>query len=80
VAQWVDECTIVKPGVETSALFIYADYERWCVRNGRQSLNNVNFGKELRRLGVMSQRRKHGMVYGIGLLTPEGAAASAVNP
>lgn len=80
VAQWLDECAIVKPGIETSGMFVYADYERWCVRNGRQALNNVNFGKELRRLGVVGKRKTHGMVYPLGLLTPEAAAASAVNP
>lgn len=80
VAQWLDECALVKPGIETSGLYVYADYERWCVRNGRQSLNNVNFGKELRRLGVVGKRKTQGMVYSLGLLTPESAAAAAVRP
>lgn len=79
VAQWLDECTVAKPGIETSALYIYADYERWCVRSGRQSLNASNFGRELKRLGVASKRKSSGMVYPLGLLSPEGAAASAVN-
>ena len=68
VAQWLDECTIAKPGAEESGMIVYANYERWCVRNGRQSLNNVNFGKEVRRLGVMSKRKTTGMVYAIGIL------------
>lgn len=77
VAQWLDESTVAKPGIETSGIYIYADYERWCLRNGRQSLNNVNFGKELRRLGVVGKRKTAGMVYPLALLTPESAA---VNP
>jgi len=70
VAQWLDECTIVKAGGTTAAKNAYADYERWCVDNGRQSLNSVHFGRELKRLGVVGKRGNQGVVYEIGLASP----------
>ncbi len=76
VAQWLDECTIVQAGLETDAGYVYADYERWCVRSGRQSLNSSNFGRELKRLGVLGKRTTKGMVYAIGLLSPMAAATA----
>lgn len=78
VSQWLDDCATTEGGPETLASLIYADYERWCVRNGRQALNNVNFGKELRRLGVAGKRKTIGMVYGVGLLHAEPATATHV--
>ena len=66
VAQWLDECT--DPSYEPMlGAYIYADYERWCIRNGRKSFNSVNFGKELKKLGIATKRMTSGMHYQLRL-------------
>ncbi len=73
VAQWRDERTITIAQPVTLSSDLHADYRAWCVQNGRESFNNTNFGKELKRLGVpfkantRSSTGKVGNCYALGL-------------
>lgn len=76
VAQWRDERTIPLAFPVTLSSDLHADYRSWCAQNGRESFNNTNFGKELKRLGVpfkantRSNTGKVGNCYAIGLVLP----------
>lgn len=60
VAQWLHECTeaVTLEDFEeyahkrTQSKEAYRSYRLWCEQNGRSPLNNTNFGKEVKRLGV----------------------------
>ena len=76
VAQWITDRTIVLPEPRTLASDLHTDYRAWCAQNGRESFNNTNFGKELKRLRVgfrancrHASDAKFGNRYALGLLT-----------
>ncbi|MCB0079769.1 MAG: hypothetical protein KDE47_02505 [Caldilineaceae bacterium] len=52
VLQWMEERTVKLPEPATVASELHRNFQDWCGENGRQPLNNTNFGKELKRLRV----------------------------
>ena len=52
VAQWKEERTTTTQTADTPAATLYDDYKTWALQNGRQPLNQTNFGNELKRLHV----------------------------
>ena len=69
VAQWLEDRTVALPTPSTLSSELYTDYDLWCHKNGRHSLNATNFGTELKRLKFEKKRTNSGYVYPIGLKT-----------
>lgn len=66
VAQWMEERT-VRGAHDTPAGKVYANYRQWCEATGRSAMNDTNFGRELKRLGIPKKRTNAGNVYSVGL-------------
>lgn len=52
VAQWRSERTCDTTTADTPAKALYEDYKLWSDSTGRQALNIMNFGRELKRLRI----------------------------
>ena len=67
--QFVDENYVVDAHGKIYAKRVYTDYRQWCEENGEKYVSNVQFSKELLRLGIEKHKDKHGTFYG---LAPNG--------
>ena len=67
--QFVDENYVVDAYGKIYAKRVYTDYRQWCEENGEKYVSNVQFSKELLRLGIEKHKDKHGTFYG---LAPNG--------
>lgn len=56
VAQWKEERTQSSTVADTLASDLYEDYKAWVFVNGRQAMNQTNFGNELKRLRVPTRK------------------------
>lgn len=70
VAQWLDENTVRITQFITPGKNLYTDYEQWCKANGRQAMNSVHWGREIKRLGLESKVTNEGKTFAIGILQP----------
>lgn len=75
IQQWLDERTqpTYTPGhapssYPTTAKTLFDDYRNWAEQNGRQTMNNTNFGRELRRLGIPKSDTRIGIAYAVNLI------------
>jgi len=75
VQQWLNERT--QPAYTpkqtpdtypTTAKALFDDYRAWAEQNGRNPMNNTNFGREMRRLGIPKDKDVRGNVYAIIIL------------
>ena len=66
VSRFVAERTVRTDSPRTKAADLYSAFQRWANENGHpRSLSSVNFGKRLKKLGVISTRKTDGIFYSL---------------
>lgn len=64
--RWIEQCTVLSLGGETSAAELYASYKLWSLDNGLKPASAVTLGRRLKDRGF-KKRKTHGNQIWIGL-------------
>ncbi len=70
VAQWVSTQTVPSAHYATLAGALFRNYMEWCHQQNEKPVTSTQFGKDLKRLKIESDRKGAGYMYKLALIEP----------